>query len=137
MKAESLKKILEFTFSLFLVYTGGSVVKNPPASARNTGDTGSRVRVRVRSSWVGKIPWRRKWQPTPVFLPGKSHGHRSLAGYSPWWCQRVKLNLGTKKLQQCEDTMRRHHRQTRKHMPPSDMGSFRTLILNFPDSRTV
>ena len=35
-------------------------------------------------SWVHKIPWRRKWQPTPVFLPGKSHGQRSLAGYSPW-----------------------------------------------------
>ena len=33
---------------------------------------------------VGKIPWRRKWQPTPVFLPGKSHGQMSLAGYSPW-----------------------------------------------------
>ena len=33
--------------------------------------------------WVGKIPWRKKWQPTPVFLPGKSHGQRSLAGYSP------------------------------------------------------
>ena len=36
------------------------------------------------TSLVGKIPWRRKWQPTPVFLPGKSHGQRSLAGYSPW-----------------------------------------------------
>ena len=34
--------------------------------------------------WVGKIPWRRKWQPTPVFLSGKSHGQRSLAGCSPW-----------------------------------------------------
>ena len=34
-------------------------------------------------SWVGKIPWRRKWQPTPVSLPGKSHGHGSLVGYSP------------------------------------------------------
>ena len=33
---------------------------------------------------VGKIPWRRKWQPTPIFLPGKSHGQRSLKGYSPW-----------------------------------------------------
>ena len=30
------------------------------------------------------IPWRRKWKPTPIFLPGKSHGQRSLAGYSPW-----------------------------------------------------
>ena len=34
--------------------------------------------------WVGKIPWRRAWQPTPVFLPGESHGQRNLAGYSPW-----------------------------------------------------
>ena len=34
--------------------------------------------------WVRKIPWRRKWQPTPVLLPGKSHGQRSLVGYSPW-----------------------------------------------------
>jgi len=34
--------------------------------------------------WVRKIPWRRKWQPTSVFLPGKSHGQRSLVGYSPW-----------------------------------------------------
>ena len=36
------------------------------------------------SPWVGNVPWRRKWQPTPVFLPGKCHGRRSLAGYSPW-----------------------------------------------------
>ena len=34
--------------------------------------------------WVRKIPWRRAWQPTPVFLPGESHGQRSLAGCSPW-----------------------------------------------------
>ena len=34
--------------------------------------------------WVGKIPWRRKWKPTSVFLPGKSHGWRSLVSYSPW-----------------------------------------------------
>ena len=34
--------------------------------------------------WVGKIPWRRKWQLTSVFLPGESHGQRSLVGYSPW-----------------------------------------------------
>ena len=34
--------------------------------------------------WVGKIPWRRKWQPSTVLLPGKSHGERSLVGYSPW-----------------------------------------------------
>ena len=34
--------------------------------------------------WVGKIPWRRAWQPFPVFVPGESHRQRSLAGYSPW-----------------------------------------------------
>jgi len=39
--------------------------------------------------WVGKIPCRRNWQPTPVFLPGKSHGQRSLVGYNPRDCKRV------------------------------------------------
>ena len=39
------------------------------------------------SPWVEKISWRRKWQPTQVFLPGKSHGQRSLVGYSPWGCK--------------------------------------------------
>ena len=37
--------------------------------------------------WVRKIPWRRKWQPTPVFLPGESHGQMSLEGYCPWGCK--------------------------------------------------
>ena len=36
------------------------------------------------SACAGNIPWRRAWQPTPVFLPGESHGQRSMAGYSPW-----------------------------------------------------
>ena len=48
-------------------------IKNLPAKAGDAGDAGS---------WVRKIPWRRKWQPIPVFFPGKSHGQRSLAGYS-------------------------------------------------------
>ena len=38
--------------------------------------------------WV-KIPWRRKWQPSPVFLPGEAHEQRSLAGYSPWGCKEL------------------------------------------------
>ena len=38
--------------------------------------------------WVRKTPWRRKWQHTSVFLPGKSHGQRSLAGYHPWGCKK-------------------------------------------------
>ena len=40
-------------------------------------------------SLVGKIPWRRKWQPAPVFLPGESHGWRSLVGYSPRGCKEL------------------------------------------------
>ena len=47
-----------------------------------------KIRLQCRrcgfNPWVRKIPWRRKWQPTPVFLPGESHGQRSLAGYSLW-----------------------------------------------------
>ena len=50
---------------------GALVVRNPPASAEDPRVTGL-------IPWVGKIPWSRKWQPTPVFLPGKSHGERSL-----------------------------------------------------------
>ena len=45
--------------------------------------------------WVGKIPWRRKWHPTPVFLPGKSRGQRSLVGFSPW-SHRGEHDLATK-----------------------------------------
>ena len=51
------------------------MVKNLPA-VQETSDP-----------WVGKIPWRRKWQTTPVFLPGEFHGQRNLAGYSPWGCK--------------------------------------------------
>ena len=53
-------------------------VKNPPAKLEN---------------WVQSLgwedPWRRAWQPTPVFLPGEFHGQRSLAGYSPWDCEEL------------------------------------------------
>ena len=49
------------------------------ASAYNAGDLGS-----IPDPWVRKVPRRRKWQPTPVLLPGKSHGWRSLVGYSLW-----------------------------------------------------
>ena len=58
------------------------MVKNLPA---NTGEL-----RRWFNPGVGKMPWRRKWQPIPVFLPRKPHGQRSLAGYSPWRSQRVR-----------------------------------------------
>ena len=53
------------------------LVKNLPANAGNTRDS-------TFDPWVRKIPSRRKWQPTPVFLPGKFHGQKSLVGYRPW-----------------------------------------------------
>ena len=75
-------------------FLGNSVGK---ASACSVGDLGSipgsvssRQSICLQSgrpgcnSWVGKFPWRRKWQPTPVFLPGEAYGQRSLAGYSLW-----------------------------------------------------
>ena len=52
------------------------VVKNPPADSGGTKHSGL-------DPWVGKIPWRRAGQPTPVFLPEESHGQSSLAGYRP------------------------------------------------------
>ena len=58
---------------IMLGFPGASVVKNLPASA---GDAGLIL--------VWEDPRRRKWQPTPLFLPGKSHGQRSLMGNSPW-----------------------------------------------------
>ena len=55
---------------------GGASGKKAPAKA---GDQERRFDL-----WVGTIPWRWKWWPTPVLLPGESHGQRSLVGYSPW-----------------------------------------------------
>ena len=49
--------------------------------------------------WARKIPWKRKWQPTPVFLPGKSHGQRSLAGYSPPGHKELRMTQGLKQHQ--------------------------------------
>ena len=51
------------------------------------GSDGKRICLQFKSPgfdpWVGKSPWRKAWQPTPVFLPGESHGQRNLMGYGP------------------------------------------------------
>ena len=60
--------------------------------------------MRVQSL-VGKITWRRKWQPTPVFLPGKSQEQRNLADYSPWDHKRLRHDLVTKQQQQQQQTV--------------------------------
>ena len=65
-------QLLKFKWASLVVL----MVKNPPA---NAGD----IKEMLVHRWVGRIPWRRAWQPTPVFLAGGSLGQRSLVGYSP------------------------------------------------------
>ena len=77
-------------FACYL-FPGGSASKESTCKAG--GDQGS-------TPGLGRFSWKRKWQPTPVFLPGKSHGQRSLAGYSPWGWKRVGHDLVTKQHQQ-------------------------------------
>ena len=54
--------------------------------------------------WVGKIPWSRKWHPTPVILLRKFHGQRSLAGYSPWGC--TELDTAEHRNKTCKEKVR-------------------------------
>ena len=70
-------------------YYGPSLVTQPDKPACQCGRHGF-------DPWIRKIPWRRKWQHTPVFLPGESIGQRRLSSYSAWVCKRVGLGLVTK-----------------------------------------
>ena len=74
--------------------SGGSVVKN-------------QCRSHEFNPWVGKIPGRRKWQPTLVLLPRKPHGQRSLMGYTPWGCKKAGHDLATQQ-QQHTDIIHTH-----------------------------
>ena len=65
-----------------ICFPGGASGKEPSCQCRR------HKRYRF-DSWVGKISWRRELLPTSVFLPGESHGQRSLAGYSPWGCKEL------------------------------------------------
>ena len=67
---------LNWTAVVFLGIPSGASGKEPACHCRRCKNCGF-------NPWVGKMPWRRAWQPSPVFLPGKSHRQRSLAGYSP------------------------------------------------------
>ena len=69
------KKIMK-VFVYCPVFPGGASGKIPTCQCR-------RHKKKGFNTWVGKIPWRRAWQHTPVFLPGESHGQRSLMSYSP------------------------------------------------------
>ena len=81
-----LHKLQNDTFLAFLTSQVVLVVKKPSANAVDARDTGF-------DPWVGKIPWRRKWHPTPVFLHGKSPEQRRLAGYGPWGCKGTRASV--------------------------------------------
>ena len=67
-------------------------------------------------TWIGKIPWKRTWQPTPVFLPRESRGQRSLVGYSPWG--RTE-STGLKRLSSSSSSSRQEEpRRKRLEFPP-------------------
>ena len=76
-----LSRDVETFFIIYLCvwgcFPGGASGKKPTCQCR-------RCKRRGFDPWVGKIPWRRAWQSTPVFLHGESQGQRSLVGYSPW-----------------------------------------------------
>ena len=80
-------KFIWYPYCQLRSFPGGSVVKNPSA---NAGDN-SLIPGKIKSPRIGNIPWRKKWHPTPIFLPGKSHGQRSLVGYSPWGHQKSDM----------------------------------------------
>ena len=72
------------------------MVKNLPAMQEaicSAGDPLQCRRLRFEP-WVGKIPWRRAWQLTPVFLLGKFHGEKNLVGYSPWGSKELDTTEG-------------------------------------------
>jgi len=64
----------------FWGFPGGTSGKEPTCQSRRHRKCGF-------NPWVRKIPWKRAWQSTPVFLAGGFHGQRSLVGYSPWGCK--------------------------------------------------
>jgi len=75
-------------------FPGGSVGKEFTCNAGNVGRHKFNPQVRM-------IPWRRAWQPTPVFLPGESHGQRILAGYSPLGCKESDMTEATEHPRTC------------------------------------
>ena len=81
-----------FFHEQFRDFTGGSAVTNLPAMQETWRH--------MSNLWARKIPWRRKWQPASVFLPGESHGQRGLESYSPRGLKRVRHNWTTKQQQQ-------------------------------------
>ena len=75
------KQVKNYIFAnTYLGFPGGAGGREPVFQCRS-------YKVCGFDPWVGKIPWKRAWQCTPVFLPGESHGQRTLEGSGPWGCK--------------------------------------------------
>ena len=83
--AKSWTQLSDFTFTFF--FNGLAAAATMARRVKKICLPCRRHRRCGFNPWVGKILWRKKWQPTPVSLPGKSHGHRKLVGYSPLGCK--------------------------------------------------
>ena len=84
-RERKLKEPAKLTVMKYLLTSAAQVLRFPGgASGKEPGCLFRRQKRHGFSPWVRKIPWRRAWQTTPVFLPGESHGQWSLVGYSPW-----------------------------------------------------
>ena len=80
-----MRKLLVSGYRVSHVQNEKKVLDFPPGASGKQSACQCRRHKRCRfHPWVGKILWRRKWHPTPVFLPGKFQGQRSLMGYNPW-----------------------------------------------------
>ena len=99
-------------------FPGGTSGKEPSCQSRGC----KRCRF---NPWIGKIPWKRKWQPTPVFLPGKSHGQRNLASYSPRVCKESNTTEVTQHMHLMIQGCRSERDETWRPQPPIELGPYR------------
>ena len=80
-----MKSLLLITITVFILgFPGGTSDEEPACQCRRHKRYGF-------DPWVGTLPWRRAWPPSPVFLPGDFHGQTSLAGYSPWGHKKANM----------------------------------------------
>ena len=95
-KAKRKERRGQLTVAILLNYLPGGFRRRVRSQVKLAMDTENWSYRRHRFyPWFGKIPWMRAWQCTPVFLPGESHGQRSLIGYSPWGCKDLDMTEAT------------------------------------------
>ena len=95
-----------YCFWIWIWYSGGNRSKKSTCQCRRCN--GLRL-----DPWVRMIPWKRKWHPTPAFLPGKFHGQRSLAGYSQWSCKEAEELNATEQTHSTHSHQRQLHNSAR------------------------